>query len=414
MKIYEGIRVLEISDEKAMYCGKLLAQAGMEVIKIEPEGGDPLRWNAPFAGGVEDPDRSLFWIYHNTGKKSITLDLDGPEGQKCFRKLVKSADVVLESLKPGKMKEYGLSYEELKEINPKLVMCSISPFGQDGPRASWNAATDMIPFAMGGAMNEVGIPGFNHSPLLIGRNYTNNSTCIYAAVAILAYLRRVKVGGEGAYIDAAVVETAAACRDEAMAPPQLFPYVAGKKQLGSAGPFPPGGGFPCKDGSVFVVAMALWGSVVDWCKEKGIDVTGLDGEEFRTKVNYNPHIEANKDAINDRISQLCMMYTKAELHAEGMRRHIPITPIYSFEDVYNEPHFRDRGFFVEVDHPVAGKTMYPGAPARLTRTPLECQVPAPLFLLAIHLSQLAVGDHYEIVVHLSHDQEASSLIAACL
>ncbi|MBQ9030519.1 MAG: CoA transferase [Parasporobacterium sp.] len=377
-KIYEGIRVLEISDEKGMYCGKLLAQAGMEVIKIESPEGDPMRLCPPFAGGIKDRERSIFWLCNNAGKKSVTLDITSSEGQETFRKLAKTADVVLETLEPGKMAEYGLSYEDLTKENAGLVMCSITNFGQDGPYAHWNASSEMIPFAIAGNMGESGKPGFNYEPLSFGRNVIYNGTCVYAATAILAGLRKAKLTGEGTYIDAAVIEACGLWKNESTANPQRFPYLPDRRKAGSNGPFPPDGLYQCSDGSAYVVGMARWSDLCDWCIEKGVDVGEFGNPEYRVAENDNPHVVAHGDEIRALLSQVTVQYTKKELYEEGIRRHIPVVPMNSPQEVCEEPHYQEREYFVELEHPVAGKAMYPGAPAKLTRTPMDVTGVAPL------------------------------------
>lgn len=377
-KIYEGVRVLEISDEKGMYCGKLLAQVGMEVIKIEPPQGDAMRLFAPFAGGVEDKEKSIFWLYHNTGKKSVVLDLETEEGQQMFKKLAKTADVIIETLAPGQMASYGLDYETLKQENPKLIMCSITAFGQDGPYAKWKASSDMIPFAIAGNMYEAGIPGMQNKPLTLGRNICNNSTSLYAAVAILGILRQVNKTGKGCYIDAAAVETAGLWKNEALANPQRFPYIADRRKSGSEGPFPPSGLYKCKDGGVYLVGMALWGVISEWCKEIGMDIGIFDEDKYKIPSNSNPDVIAHQDEINALVRELCSHYTKEELYQEGLKRHIPIVPMNSPKEVCEDIHYSEREYFVRVEHPAAGAALYPGAPVKLTRTPLRTGDAAPL------------------------------------
>ena len=377
-RIYEGIRVLEISDEKGMYCGKLLAQAGMEVIKIEPLEGDLARLWPPFAGGKADKEKSIFWLYNNTGKKSVTLDITSEAGQEIFRKLAKTADVILETLEPGKMEEYGLSYETLSKENPKLVMCSITNFGQDGPYAHWHASSDMIPFAIAGNMGEVGKPGFNYEPLSFGRNVVYNGAGAYTAVSVLAALRKAKLTGEGMYIDSAVVEVCGLWKNESAANPQRFPYMPDRRKVGSNGPFPPDALYKCSDGSAYIAGMSRWSALCDWCIEKGVDVGEFGNPEYRVAQNDNPYVVSHGDEIREVLGRMTVQYTKKELYEEGLRRRIPVVPMYSPQEVCEEPHYLEREFFVEVDHPVAGKAMYPGAPAKLTKTPMDVSGAAPL------------------------------------
>ncbi len=376
--IYEGKRVLEISDEKGMYCGKLLTMVGMEVIKIEPEEGDPQRLWGPFAGHIEDKERGLFWIYYNTGKKSVTLDIYSDEGKEIVKKLASEADVLIETLDPGEMAKLGLGYEDIKAVNPMIVYCSITTFGQDGPYVNWNASSEIIPYALAGNMNENGRPGFNYAPLSMGRNFTYNASGLYSAVAILAYVRRAVATGEGAYLDTAAIEVAALWRNEDIANPQRFPYTPERKKLGSATPFPPGGMFKCKDGSVFIVGMSQWKSLSEWMKESGMDIGEFDDEKYKIAHNTNPDVCAHADELNALVAELCEKYTKDELYKGGLKWHVPVVPMFSPEDVYTDEHYNERGFFVRVNHPVAGECNYPGAPARLTETPLKVDQAAPL------------------------------------
>jgi len=393
-KIYEGVRVLEISDEKGMYCGRLLAETGMEVIKIEQPGGDAMRMAAPFAGGDADREKSIFWLYHNAGKKSVILDFKTAEGIDQFRKLAKTADVIIETLKPGEMEAYGLSYEALSGENPKLIMCSITAFGQDGPYAQWSAASDMIPFALAGNMYEAGVPGMNNAPLALGRNICYNATSLYAAVAVLGYLRQAKQTGRGCHIDAAAVEVAGLWKNESLANPQRFPYLPIRRKAGSNGPFPPSGLFKCKDGGVYLVGMALWGPLSDWCKEAGIDIGQFDEPQYKVPNNDNPDIIAHSEEIIALVEELCGHYTKDELFREGLKRRIPIVPMNSPEEVCSDEHYRERDFFTEVVHPVAGAAMYPGAPAKLSRTPFVVDAPAPVL----------GADTAQILAEMTHGQ----------
>lgn len=376
-QIYSNIRVLELTNEIGMYCGKLLAETGMEVIKIEPLDGDPSRRWPPFVNNIPDKEHSIFWLYHNTGKKSITINLNSEEGRHQFCKLAQESDVILESLPVGQMEEWGFDYTSLVKTNERLIMCSITPFGQTGPYRNWKASSDMLPFALGGNMYEIGIPGMNYAPLNFGRNLCNNAACMYAATAILAALREQKKSGKGCYIDMSVSEAAALWRCEAMANTQRFPSMLDRQKNGSKGPFPPTGLFRCKDGSVYISGMAQWSILVDWCIECGIDVGEFSDSKYRIDKNDNPDITAHENEINSLLAELCSRYTRAEICAEGKARHVPIEPMNTPEDIFNDTQFGEREYFVNVRHEKAGETLYPGAPVKFTKTPLKVDVPAP-------------------------------------
>lgn len=376
--IYEGLRVLDLSDEKGMYCGKLLAEVGMEVIKVESTEGDRARRYPPFAGGKEDPECGIFWLYHNAGKKAVTLDLETEQGRAGFKKLAATADVILETFEPGRMAAWGLGYDELKKDNADLIMLSITPFGQTGPYRDWKASSDLIPYAMAGPMFETGLPGAENEPLYTGRNLLSNAACIYGATAVLAALRGKRRNGTGAYFDLALVECCAVWRNAGLAYAQIPPSYRLLQKSGSEGPFPPDSFYRCKDGGVYFVGMSLWGVISDWMKEIGMEIGQLDEPQYKVAMNQNPDLIAHQDEARTLVAELCMHYTKDELYQEGIKRHIPICPMNSPAEISQEPQYVEREFFVEIDHPVAGKSRYPGAPAKLTGSPLEADKPAPL------------------------------------
>jgi len=159
-------RVLDLTDEKGWICGKILSDLGADVIKIEPPGGDPGREKGPFYGADTDPEKSLFWMAYNTGKRGITLRIESPNDRRKLRALIETADFFIESLPPGTLKGLGLDYPTLEDIHPGLIMASITPFGQTGPRSQWKGP-DIIPWAMSGYMWMTGEPG--KAPLRISQ-----------------------------------------------------------------------------------------------------------------------------------------------------------------------------------------------------------------------------------------------------
>src|SRR5919109_2931972 len=146
-----GYRALDLTDEKGVLCGKILADLGVDVIKLEPPGGDPARRLGPFAEDIPNPERSLFWWAFNANKRSITLDLTKPQGRDLFLRMVRVADFIIESFVPGELECLGLSYHTLAQVNPRVILTSITPFGQTGPYATYRA-TDLVVMAMGGSM----------------------------------------------------------------------------------------------------------------------------------------------------------------------------------------------------------------------------------------------------------------------
>ena len=203
-----GVRVLELADERGEFCGRLLAGAGADVIKVEPPGGSPTRLIGPFVDDVEDPERSLHFWHYCLGKRSVAIDITTPPGQVVLKRLAATADVVLESYPPGTLDALGLGYDALGGINPRLVMASITPFGQEGPYRDWKAS-DLVHLAMGGVMMSTGYdptpegeydvaPG---APQMWHSNHVVGIQMVDTILATLLYRERT---GQGQFLDGSV------------------------------------------------------------------------------------------------------------------------------------------------------------------------------------------------------------------
>ncbi|GAJ12047.1 unnamed protein product, partial [marine sediment metagenome] len=200
-------RVLDITDEKGLYCGKLLGDLGADVIKIERPGGDPARRIGPFYHDEPDPERSLFWFALNTSKRGITLDIESADGQEILKKLVKSADFVIESFPPGYLDKLGLSYSALEKLNPGIIMVSITPFGQTGPYKDYKAP-DIVAWAMGGQTYLYGDP--DRPPVRISHHsHAYLHAAAEAAVGAMMALYHREMTGEGQQVDISIQESAA-------------------------------------------------------------------------------------------------------------------------------------------------------------------------------------------------------------
>src|SRR5262247_169843 len=214
-----GLRVLELADEKGQFCGKLLADLGADVVKIEPLGGEATRRVGPFLDDVPHQDRSLSFWYYNTSKRGVTLNLDVAEGRQLFRRLAATADVIMETFPPGHLTSLDLSYQTLSAQNPGLIMCSLTPFGQTGP---WRAylSSDLLHMAAGGEMassgyDEADVP--NAPPIAPGGGNAWHMGCHYAYMAIMAALVYRTVSGRGQYIDISIHEACALTTEAAIA-----------------------------------------------------------------------------------------------------------------------------------------------------------------------------------------------------
>jgi crotonobetainyl-CoA:carnitine CoA-transferase CaiB-like acyl-CoA transferase len=349
-------RVLDLTDEKGVYCGKLLGDLGAEVIKVEPPGGDRTRYRGPFYHNELHPEKSLYFLYYNTSKGSITLNLEHADGRAIFKKLVKSADVLLESYTVGHLADIGLDYKSLRRINPGLVMASITPFGQTGPHKDYKAS-DLIVMGMSGYMQLTGDP--YGVPVRFGDEQSHFAPSQYAAVAIVAALYHRDVNsGKGQYIDISMQES-------------LNTYcctivqeagwtVTGQNIIrqGATSPWNfPSGLYSCKDGwiGMYVVTAEHWDALAQWIYE----VTGnkeILEEKYRGGLLVrNPYIDVLEAIFLDFTGYL----TAQELFYEGQRRGIATLPVNSVADLLADKQLAARDFWIELDHPVVGKLKYP-------------------------------------------------------
>ena len=375
-KVYEDIRVLDLSDEKGMYCGKLLAFMGADVVLVEPPEGSPVRKTGPLAKDIEGTEKSLLFAYLNTGKKSITLDLYSKEGAEKFRELAADADVILESSVPGTMEALELGYDDIKKINPGIIYASITPFGQTGVHSKWKASSDIITYGMGGPMFERGKA--NYPPLSLGHNITNNISSMHCLLGIMAAIHARNESGIGEHIDVSVQESSAQWRTFAIGEYQIPPYKNCDREHQTDG-VRPSGFIKCKDGSsVYVTAAHNWEDMLAWTEEKGTDVTEFKDPKYLPRGGYNEQRKIDNDRIMEKFSELGKIYTAVELMEEGQRRRIPIGIVHTPKDTMEDAHFQSRQSFKEIDHPVLGTLKYAGAPFRLSESPLDDTSRAPL------------------------------------
>lgn len=372
--ILEGIKVLDLANENGVYCTKLLAELGAEVIKVEPPEGDSTRFIGPFTGNKKHVEKSLFHAFYNGGKKSITLDYKKSEGKELFLKLVKEADVLVETSKPGTMKKLGFDYDTLKTIRPELIMCSVTPFGQTGPYAQWNASSDIVPFAMSGPMYEMGVPG--REPLQAGVNLAANLTGVLAVSGIISLISACAVDGIGDYIDMSIFDAAGSWRGEAGGVVQnqgIIPHRAG-----SQGMFVPMNYYPCKDGFVQLLGSNKWDELILWMKEQGIDTGRFDDSKYGGASYFNDALVAERTDVDALVTKLTMKYDKQDFMVEAQRRAIPTGASETPASVLKSPHYQARGLFLEVEHPEIGKYTTTSNPINFSESETRPGVRPPL------------------------------------
>jgi CoA:oxalate CoA-transferase len=364
-------RVLDLADIKGTYCTKLLADQGAEVIKIErPKGGCPTRNIPPFAGDVPHIEKSLYFLYRHANKYGITLDLELPDGKNLFKKLVKTADVLVETYPPGYMESLGLHYEVLKEINPRLVMASITEFGQTGPYRDWKGSS-IVHYALSTTMISSGFA--EGAPINLPGTPSYDAASIIAAISIMVALYQRATTGVGQHCDVSVHE----CSRLGLYPWMVTIY---SYALTPDGPPPAPEGrlgasiypvYPCKDGFIRVVALTprQWEALVRVLGEPEV----LRLPEWRDFI----YRIANATDLYALMLEFTTKYTMAELFEAGHREGVPIVPIYDIAGFVNSPHTKAREFFVELDHPVVSKFNYPGPPYKWTGTSCQIRRPAP-------------------------------------
>jgi crotonobetainyl-CoA:carnitine CoA-transferase CaiB-like acyl-CoA transferase len=211
--LLKGLRILDLADEKGSFCSKILADLGARVIKIEKPGGDPARKKGPFLKDTERPHPSLSFLYNNTNKLGITLNLERSEGRELFLRLTRECDVVVETFSPGHIEELDLGYEVLKKTCPGLILVSISGFGQSGPRKS-HKSCDLVASAFGGQMYVTGAPP--STPLKIYGEQSYYSASLFAAIGILLALRKRRLTGQGDHIDISLQEAVTSTLEHVM------------------------------------------------------------------------------------------------------------------------------------------------------------------------------------------------------
>ncbi len=367
------VRVLDLTWYIAgPYCTKLLADYGADVIKIEKPGeGDPARKMGPFLQDDPHPEKSGLFLYLNTNKRGITLNLKSPTGKKIFEELVKDTDIIVESFSPGVVERLGLSFKELEKINPKLVMTSISNFGQTGPYRDFKSS-DLITFAMGGAMNSTGTQ--DRQPVGVTRNVKMYEAGWLAAIATTAAGYSAQKAGLGDHIDVSLMETQLGStdrRDTHLLSYAYTGFTTPREDLTTARWTVVSSGYlRCKDGWVLVICPpVMWPKM---CRALGMPEL-MDDPRFQNL--YDLTYASDIDGI---LAEWLSTRTKQQATEEMQAAGVAVTPINTPEDVVKDPHLNARGFWVRIDHPVVGEVTYPGAPMDMSEGGFQVRMPAPL------------------------------------
>lgn len=378
----EGLRVLEYARfVSGPYCSRLLADLGAEVIKVEePRTGDEARKRGPFPDDVPHPEKSGLFIYLNTNKLGITLDLKTSKGREIFKELVRAADVLVENNPPSWMPKLGLDYDSLQRVNPRLIMTSITPFGQTGPYTEYKSCY-LNTFHGGGegyllpaGLGYVLYP--DREPIKAGGFIGEYDIGLAAATATLGAYFQAQVSGEGQYVDVSGTEVIAGLMRY-----EFAPYNDGWVVNRASWALPIGGLVQCRDG--FVELMPLMEHMYEGLLEL-IDPGLAKDERYQYKnimLSYARPVGGDEDDVRQNLKDIIeawtLKHTKEEIYhqtqAKGCAAGIIATP----EDVLNSEQLKARRLFVEIDHPEAGVIKCPSSPCIFSQTPWQFRRHAP-------------------------------------
>ncbi len=337
-----GIRVIETTDEKGEFGARLLADLGAQITRVEPPGGAGSRRLPPFA---PDGVTSLYFAYRNANKRGVTLDIAQPEGQQLLDRLLDDCDVWIESFAPGYLASIGLDPKAVLERHPRLILASITGFGQTGPYRDYTG-TDMVGFATGGMMYRAGSP--ERPPLVAPGNLAYDSTGVTAAFAILAACVRRAATGRGQHVDVSVMESVANQADWTL---PSYSRTGGYQQRAGTGPMYPL--YHCSDGWVRMIILSprQWLGIRDWLGEP---------DALKDEAWFSPMFRVmNRDVLDNFMNELFSPMTKLEAVKEAQKRGIVLTPVLTPPEVLDNEHTRARGTFVEaaVAPGIRGKMM---------------------------------------------------------
>jgi len=388
-------RILDLTTEKAFMCGRALSDFGAEVIKIEKPGGDPARLKGPFYKDTPDPERNLTWFAFNANKKGITLDIESPKGREIFKKLVKTADAVLESYAPGYLDSLGLGYQDLSKINPSIVLTSITGFGQEGPYRDYKDP-DIVVRALGGLIYTAGYD--DRPPLTVSYEHTHSLGAMNgAAGTMIALMHRVHTG-KGQHVDAITQQALdIVCSAEIEGPYALFGQIPTRHGRARATVTLKDGStfynpllWECKDGYIALnlllnpTAAKNNLSMMEYIKKDGIDIGFLEGWAW-DKKSWEDMTREQAEKLMDTLGKFFMNHTKDELLKLATENRFQLGPCNNAEDVLKYPQLKARNFWKEVKHPELGTILkYPGGAVVTTQGYIGVRRRAPL-----------IGEHNE-------------------
>lgn len=396
----EGIRVIEIANERGVLAGKLLADMGADVVTVEPPRGSVMRSYAPFVDDEPDPEKSLYWWHYNTSKRGVTLDLECERGRELFLQLVATADAVLECEDPGRMAELGLDYSDLAKVKPDVIVVSLTPFGRDTAKPDAQV-TDLTVLAGGGPVWSCGYDDHAIPPVRGGGNQGYHTGSHYAVLSLLTALLYRGVSGEGQHIDVSL-HAAANTTTEMGSYFWLLAQEEVQRQTGrhAMTMMTMATQSECADGlHVTTGVPPRWPheytKLLDWLVELGLKDQFPEAIflEQASQMEYidislvgeDDEVTAIMSAGREALVLIAQNVTAYDFFIGAQECGLTVGAIYAPEELMEDPHFKDRGFPVQVEHPEIGRTItYPGAPYKFGGSPWRISRRAP-----------ALGEHNE-------------------
>lgn len=381
-------RVLELGGEAGLLCGKVLADLGADVIKIEPPSGDPVRSQGPFYHDEADPEKSLFWFAYNANKKGITLDIETADGQEIFKKLAKTADVIVEAFPPGYLDKLRLGYTALAKLNPGVILVSITPFGQSGPYRNYKAP-DIVAWALGGAMYPYGEP--DRAPLRTSyhsQSYLNAG--MEGAVGAMMALYHRGANGEGQWVNVSIQQSVNRVAWGVVHPWMMVQAILRRGQSSSGEALHHTQVWPCKDGfikwslSLGARTAAAQKPLLAWMEKEGM-VNDFLREFDWEKTEASNVTQDVLEHLEEPVAKFFLTHTRAELYQWALKQGINMYPVNTTKDIMEDVQLASRDFWVKLEHPELDTAItYPGGFAQPSEAPLSLRQRAPL-----------IGEHNE-------------------
>jgi crotonobetainyl-CoA:carnitine CoA-transferase CaiB-like acyl-CoA transferase len=376
-----GLSIIEYSTTiAASACGKILADLGAEILKVEPPAtGDPLRHHGPFPDDVPDPERSGLFLHLNTNKRGLTLSPTHPTGRALLHRLLAEADVFLHNWAPAEAGVLGLDYQTLGQQYPRLIVAAVTPYGSSGPYADYRGPA-ITACAAGGVSVGTGFP--ERAPLTLPLSLGAHFSGVAAAAAVLMASFARDVTGRGQFVDVAETDVLATLLAGYGIPTYIYRGITGIRAGRHMGlGLYPNAVFECRDGFVCIDGpqLAQWQRLLELMGNP----SWMHDARYRDRRHITEQYPHEVDAL---LAPWLMARDKATIFAETQAQRIPTGPVNTVRDVVEDPHLRDRGFFVTVERQDTGALTFPGAPYRLSKTPWAIRRPAP------HL-----GEHNEAI-----------------